>query len=187
MDRPRRRRSLLVHPVQFRLLGSHLIHGVILVVALGMVVFGPSVAAYLTTGSSDVRRAAAEELSLLSRRTWPGAIVVVALLVLHSVVISHRLAGPLLRFRDVHRQIGAGDFTARAALRSGDYLRDDAAALNRMAAALEDRAAAIRRLAGAVESAVGAEAAPDGELTQAWTKMARAVSAMAAADDHPTP
>ena len=62
-----------------------------------------------------------------------------ALLLLHSVNVSNKIAGPLYRIRMVLRAVRRGDLTARARLREKDYLHQDADGVNDLIEALNEQ------------------------------------------------
>lgn len=69
---------------------------------------------------------------------------------------THRVAGPLYRFRQVFRTIASGDLSLRVRVRDGDYLTQEADELDRMVVALRDCVShmqhSIDRVAAAVEA-----------------------------------
>ncbi|UCF68649.1 MAG: hypothetical protein JSV80_05000 [Acidobacteriota bacterium] len=67
----------------------------------------------------------------------------VVLLSLHSLLVSHRIVGPLYRFKKVFRSLGGGHFDMRIRLRSGDYLSKEADAINEMIEAVSAKLSAL--------------------------------------------
>ena len=63
----------------------------------------------------------------------------VALVVWLGLVASHKVAGPLYRFKKVMKEVADGDMSVRMKLRKGDQLDDVAEAFNEMMDALERR------------------------------------------------
>jgi len=63
--------------------------------------------------------------------------------VLHNVMISHKIAGPLYRFRRYFKQVGEGDLSRPMEVRSHDYLRGDAVVISAMVEALRNRVALV--------------------------------------------
>jgi methyl-accepting chemotaxis protein len=68
---------------------------------------------------------------------WLPLAGIFLLLTVHSLFVSHRIAGPLYRFRKVYEALAGGDLAIRANIRKHDYLHADARALNAMIQALE--------------------------------------------------
>ena len=55
-----------------------------------------------------------------------------------SIRNSHRIAGPVFRFKETFRRISAGDMAARIHLRKGDHLHDLAESFNQMLDTIEN-------------------------------------------------
>jgi methyl-accepting chemotaxis protein len=93
--------------------------------------------------SSDEAPTVADQFLWLHNRFWPTVIVVCVLLVIHGTFFSHRIAGPLYRFRRIFRDVASGDLTVKTTIRKGDYLQAEAECLGLMVNALRDRIARI--------------------------------------------
>jgi methyl-accepting chemotaxis protein len=59
------------------------------------------------------------------------------LMILISLYVSHRFAGPIYRFEQSAQEIGAGDLTHRVSLRTGDELMELQEEFNGMVAGLQ--------------------------------------------------
>ena len=81
----------------------------------------------------------AHQLSLLHERVWPSVVGVLVLLAIHSVLFSHRIAGPLYRYRTIFNAIREGDLTVSANTRKHDYMKKESESLNEMIASLRSR------------------------------------------------
>ena len=68
-----------------------------------------------------------------------AAVFLGLLFIYDAIVFSHRLVGPLVRFRSVIRAIAAGDEVAPVNLRHGDFLQELKDDVNDMLRALEER------------------------------------------------
>ena len=152
----RRRTRILISTLQYRLLLVNLAYfGVIVLALVGLLLLPPLLR--LRTAPLDASAenlAAANEFLVLHARLWPALLIVLALLALHSVIVSHRIAGPLYRFRRVFEAVTAGDLSVRARLRKHDYLGREADALNEMLEALAARVAGLEEEARAVREAL---------------------------------
>ena len=151
-----RRTRILISTLQYRLLLVNLAYfGVIVLALVGLLLLPPLLR--LRTAPLDASAenlAAANEFLVLHARLWPALLIVLALLALHSVIVSHRIAGPLYRFRRVFEAVAAGDLSVRARLRKHDYLMPEADALNEMLEALAARVAGLEEEAQAVRAAL---------------------------------
>jgi hypothetical protein len=134
------RRRLLVDEFQYRLLAFNLLYFFILLVVMAAFLFVPLM---IKLDSSTLPLADREEVAnlilSLHATLWPAIAVVFVLLAGHSVLVSHRIAGALYRFRAVFRDVAQGNFAVRATLRKRDYLLKEAAELNVMIAAVGNR------------------------------------------------
>ncbi len=140
MKRAYRRRSFVVDTFQIRLLLVSFAHLAIFALVVAGVLFLPLMMklqdATLTTAEKG---RVAEEFLSLDVRFWPAVLVVLAVIAVHSVLVSHRIAGPLVGFRRVMKAVGEGDLSVQARIRRRDYLRQDAESINAMISGLRER------------------------------------------------
>jgi methyl-accepting chemotaxis protein len=152
--RPRRTR-ILIDRLQHRLLLINLFYFCAIVLVLATALLLPSLlqlrGAALDASAENL--AAANEFLFLHARLWPAVLIVLGLLAFHSVIISHRIAGPLYRFRRVVEAVTAGHLSMRVKIRKHDYLTQEAQAINEMLEALERRIAGLDEQAAAVRAA----------------------------------
>jgi methyl-accepting chemotaxis protein len=146
----------LIDSLQYRLLLVNLIYFFTVVLVFASAVFAPAIIG-VQSADWEQRQQAANQFLFLHTSLWPAIIVVFVLLVAHSVMVSHRIAGPLYRFRKVFDALADGDLTVRAGIRRRDYLRKEVDSINQMITGLS-------RLIGGVEEETGEVAALVGEL-----------------------
>jgi len=110
----------------------------------------------------------ADVLLFFDEQLWLPLGAAFLLLAVHSLAVSHKIAGPLYRFRAVYKSVGEGDLAIRANIRKGDYLHADAKALNEMIGALETKIRKLEDLAQRLreESAKLKEAAGSGSIAE---------------------
>lgn len=144
MPRPAwRRRRFIVDNLQYRLLVVHVVYFVIGVSIVAAVLFLPLLEQLRRTEVNPLyRREVASQLLILHERFWPALLAAFVLLGLHSVLTSHRISGPLYRFR-VLEAVKQGDLSAQVNLRKHDYLMKEAEVINEMIDSLRAR---VRRL-----------------------------------------
>lgn len=109
---------------------------------LTLVLFAPIVLPLLRHAGAQneaTETALADRMLMLHQIVWPllGSFFLLSGLV--SLLMTHRIAGPLYRFRRVFADIGRGTLSMHVTLRDGDYLTDEAAELDAMVAALRAR------------------------------------------------
>lgn len=141
-----RRRKLLVGGIQYRLLAINIIYLFTTLVIFAAGLFGPLILRLnLGTLTPFEEQVMANQFLALHSRVWPPLILVFVLLTLHSIVITHRIAGPLYRFRQVFKAIAKGDLSVRANTRKKDYLKREAACFNMMIESLNERLQKLER------------------------------------------
>ena len=140
MGRPRFRRHFLWDTVQPRFLCLSLCYVVVVIVAVSAALFVPLMLElnHLPLSSVEAQRVA-EQFELLHSRFWPVVVVVSLLLVVHGVFFSHRIAGPLYRFRRIFQSVASGDLRVRTSIRKSDYLHVEAQCLGEMVSALREK------------------------------------------------
>jgi methyl-accepting chemotaxis protein len=150
----------LIDSLQYHLLLVNLTYFFAVVLVFAAAVFAPAVWK-MNSGSWVERQEAANQFLYLHARIWPAVLVLFALLVIHSAVMSHRIAGPLYRFRRVFSSIAGGDLTVRAVIRKRDHLRKEADSINKMIEGLSSKvrsveveSAELAALAGEIDKAV---------------------------------
>jgi HAMP domain-containing protein len=135
-----RRKKVLIGRLQCRFVGFLLGYFLLLMFTLvGILVIPPVVQLSLYQDDFSVVSAAATQLLYLHSRLWPALGLVLLLFMVHSVLFSHRIAGPLFRIRRLLKEIGAGDLGMEVAIRRKDYLHLEVEALNGMLRNLENR------------------------------------------------
>ncbi|MBK8231970.1 MAG: hypothetical protein IPK72_15615 [Candidatus Eisenbacteria bacterium] len=151
-----RRRRFIVDPgLQFQLLavsfGQVLFFGTVLSIGL----FLPLVIQLLSgplTSPATVR--AADYFLNLHNTFWASSVLALVAILLHGVMVSHRIAGPLHRMRRVMRSLREGRIPTPIHLRAGDFLQADVDEVNLVLAELEARRLSDLTLAGSLENAI---------------------------------
>ena len=110
----------------------------ILLFAVAAVAFVPTIVS-LRSADSRVAAEAAERFLVLHAWLWPCLVLLLATTALQLIYTTHKVAGPLVRFRRVFAEIRDGNFSAVVRLRQGDYLGLEAEALNEALAGLRRR------------------------------------------------
>jgi methyl-accepting chemotaxis protein len=140
-----RRTRFLIDRFQTRILLLHLTYFLALILIFLSSVFLPLI--FRLRSSSlpfDERQAVAEQFLSLHAHLWPAVLILFLLLSIHSVFISHRIAGPLVRFRKVLAAVTGGDLSVRLTLRRKDYLVKEAAQIEEMITALRERIGEVK-------------------------------------------
>jgi methyl-accepting chemotaxis protein len=149
-----RRRRILIDKLQLTLLGVSMAHLIMIIAIFLIAVFAPAIFSLYRETSPELSLEAANEFLNLHKRIWPAAGLALLLIAYHSVHVSHRIAGPLYRFRGVFESMAQGDLRQRAGVRRKDYLRQDADAINEMIDGLVTRSMEIRQCAAETQTAL---------------------------------
>ena len=141
MDKsPDRRKRVLIDQLQYRMLKVNVVYFVVIVAAFITSLFGPLVLRLLVSdGPGEARERAAQQFLLIDGTIWLPLLLTFLCLITHSVFVSHRIAGPLVRLRRVLGAVGDGDLAVRATLRRKDYLVREQDVINEMIGKLSDR------------------------------------------------
>lgn len=162
-SRPRRQR-LIVEGFQTRFLVMQLVWIAAWGAMFAAGVFGPILRPVLLDRNAPLDPAGASALLVLHNHLWLPLLFASCGLIFVLMRETHRVAGPLYRFRQVFKRIGSGDLSVRVRIRENDYLTDEAAELDHMIRQLSDRAARVDSACDSLSDAV-TSAAASGEIT----------------------
>jgi methyl-accepting chemotaxis protein len=151
-----RRRRFLILNFQYQLLAVSVLYFLSILLIFVGILFIPSM---IQLGSSplsgkEALEAANQFLSLHSS-VWPGILVVFVLLIIHSILVSHRIAGPLYRFRTFFSDIANGQLGKQVRIRKNDYLQEDAQMINEMIGSLRVKITSIQEHHRQARAALG--------------------------------
>jgi len=88
---------------------------------------------------SDRALVAAERILYLHEKFWPALLLCLFAIGCHSILISHKMAGPLYRFNLIFKGIKEGFVPAPIRLRKGDYLYGEMENINQMLERLRNK------------------------------------------------
>lgn len=110
-----------------------------------LLLFAPSMFVVATGKEISVVEPAARELLVLHERVWPAVVFIGAGVFVYTLVLSHRIAGPIHRINEVLKGMIEGRYPDRITLRRGDHFHTTAALLTELS----------RKLARETEAAGG--------------------------------
>lgn len=138
--RPYKRRHILIDRFQYQLLLINLLYFFAILLIFSAALFLPLIIQLESkTLSFSEQEAVASQFLSLHARVWPALLITFLLFAIHSIFVSHRIAGPLMRFRNTFKAIAAGDLSGRVTLRKHDYLGNEADHLNEMIVGLRTK------------------------------------------------
>ena len=169
----RTRQYFLQDSCQPRLLAVSLVHYLLIILTFVATLFVPlSMETDNTPLPFPEKEALEQQISSLHERVWPSVIGVFVLLAIHSVLFSHRIAGPLYRYRTIFKAIREGDLTVSAHTRKHDYTKKESESLNEMITFLrssikdlEEQSGHARGVLAELKRAVETESRKDVDLT----------------------
>lgn len=113
--------------------------------AQGFLVFRPLTKRLDEGGLVGGEQVATARLFLeLHQSFWPALFVILVIAAAHSVFVSHRLVGPLVRIRHVLRALRDGERPDKVAFRTKDYLTEEASLLEDLSHTLREQEDADR-------------------------------------------
>lgn len=121
--------------------------------------YGPHLGPMMTLyggGSLEERQAAASEMLLLSETVAVAVPVLFLGAVIFSLVLTRRVAGPLVRLDESLREWAKGNLSWRMQFRPSDRLDDLAANANQAFTKVEQAFCEMRRQTAAIQAAVAA-------------------------------
>jgi methyl-accepting chemotaxis protein len=75
---------------------------------------------------------AAQTFLLLVKWLIPAVVIVLILFMGHTIIITHRICGPLVNFTHAFDRVAQGDLTGKVYIRKGDYLTSECNRINLM-------------------------------------------------------
>ncbi len=146
-----KRRRILIDSVQYRFFAVNFAHILIILLVFATTLFVPLM---IQLGSETLSWVEKEEVAnqflALHTQVWPPLLAIFVLLSIHLVLFSHRIAGPLVRFRMIFKAIAEGNLTVRSTIRKHDYLQKEANCIQEMVSSLRMKVKGIEEHSGEV-------------------------------------
>ncbi|MFO0774684.1 MAG: methyl-accepting chemotaxis protein [Nitrospiraceae bacterium] len=157
-----KRHYFLNDSCQPRIMTVNVLHQSLVFLAFSAALFIPLMVQLQRAPLADFEsQQAATQILALHERVWPAFPVALVLVGAHSLFFSHRIAGPLYRFRQIFSAVAEGNLSVTARIRKHDYLHPEAERLDAMVSALRRKVQDIeqaseqsRRYADALRQAV---------------------------------
>ncbi len=149
-----RRRYIVDWKLQGSLIAHGLLYGGLVLVAIIGGIFLP-----LVWNLGDAGRPAQfEEQSIvmlwMHERVWYVLAICAVIVVTSAIKFSHRIAGPLVRYKRNLRLLAAGKMPPPLRTRPGDYLQEEVACLNAAVAGVAVRVDAIRKAQAGIQGEI---------------------------------
>ena len=169
MAQYKRRRKLLDAELQVGLPMQLLTWALVYAGGYTLVVFTPVFyqLGFGETGS-EAHVDALAQLKDLTDVNFVALLMTAAIFMLHGISFTHRLAGPVYRFKQVCKDIAEGRYPERVKLRKNDHMKDLAEEFTEASRALREQARRLRRINAETQDAARAMlSAAGGENTDA--------------------
>jgi methyl-accepting chemotaxis protein len=151
----RRRRYLIDKRLQLRLVIYNATYFLVTVAIIGLGLLLPLVLDLYNPNLSIVQQGeVADKILYLHARLGPVLLVILLALCVHSVFVSHKIAGPLYRFRATFKQVAQGDLSKGVKIRRGDFLLNEQAKIEEMIESLRSRLTNISNEQAEIEQVI---------------------------------
>lgn len=140
-----------------------LLHGLLVLVAMSAGIFVPLLWNLSDAEAARVLEEQAVVMLYMHERFWWLALGCAVLVLLGAIKFSHRIAGPLVRYKRNLRFVADGKLPSPLRTRNGDFLQEEVACLN----------GAVAGIAARVEAMQQAHAALERELEGATARVSR--------------
>ena len=134
----KRRKKFIRKDIQLRLITIIISYLIIFSVILSLIFLGPSLVSLFTDVAPTERQAAVKVFLTVHGNFWPAAVLVLYFVVVLSLSISHKIAGPIYRFEKAVKGMEEGDLSQEIQLRKGDYFFTMRDRINKMTRTLKD-------------------------------------------------
>jgi methyl-accepting chemotaxis protein len=140
------RQKYLIDGLQGRLVAVSLLYFLAILLVFAGVLFVPlAIGLNDSNVTSPAAVDAARGFLFLHTKLWTPVLLLIGLLVTHTVVVSHRIVGPLYRIRSELKKIGSGNLFVHVKLRKNDYLEKEADSVNEMVDSLRSKIRGIEQ------------------------------------------
>ena len=149
---PRRRKYFIDKNLQARMLLYNGIYFMIIILSIGLTLFMPLYFEFTNPNlPSEELVEVANRVLYLHNKLWPTILAVFVILGVHSILISHRIAGPLYRFRMTFQDMIDGNLSRFIRIRKGDYLFQEQAKIEELHHMLRSKVASIKTVQSSME------------------------------------
>ena len=123
---------LINKDLQLRLIRNNLFYLLFCVVATVSILLYPLIHEMMFLPDLESQYRAAQTFLLLVKWLIPAIVMVLILFMGHTIIITHRICGPLVNFTHAFDRVARGDLTGKVYIRKGDYLKSECNRINLM-------------------------------------------------------
>jgi len=141
----RKLRNLFINNIQLKLSLINLIYLSLILTVVVIAVLAPFYSDMSRTADLYNQHLAANIFIALIEKLFIALIAIFLFSLLHQIIISHRLCGPLVNFNKTFEKISQGDLTRKVFLRRHDFLKNEASRINGMIDSLSGIMGALKK------------------------------------------
>jgi methyl-accepting chemotaxis protein len=123
---------LINKDLQLRLIRNNLFYLLLCVLITVSILFYPLIHEMMFVPEIENQYRAAQAFLLLIKWFVPAILTVLILFTGHTIIVTHRICGPLINFTRTFDRVAHGDLTGKVFIRKGDYLRSECNRINLM-------------------------------------------------------
>lgn len=154
-------RLIVDRKLQGSLCAHGVLNGILVLTSVSIGIFLPLLWSLGDTDGASGFEDQAVVMLYMHERFWWLALLCLVIVVIGAIKFSHRIAGPLVRFKRNLRLMADGKLPSPLRTRSGDFLQDEVACLNAAVAGLWARVESMQKAGAALQRELEA-AAPSG-------------------------
>lgn len=139
-----RKKKFISREIQGRFVLTVIPYLILYTVIMLLVFMAPAAIALVTDVPLEEQEKAAQAFLMFHKSLWPAIFFSLSFIALHSILVSHKIAGPVYRFERKVQELTQGDVSRDVQLREGDYFQGLMTALNQMSTALKGELNFIR-------------------------------------------
>ena len=132
IDKRRLRNYLINRHGQLSIAITTLLYMSIICVVTVIVALYPLMSDIFFSHDLDIQYRASQTFLVLINKLLPVVIAIFVMVFLHQIIITHRVWGPLVNFKQSIKMIASGDLTRKVFLRKRDYLKQECEQINYM-------------------------------------------------------
>jgi methyl-accepting chemotaxis protein len=132
-DNKRKFKNYLINKdLQLRVVFNTIIYMLMVIILTAGVVFSPLVGKMIFSHDIETQYRMAQTYLVLIKWLLPAIVLIVVLFVIHHIIVTHRICGPLVNFTHTFKKMGQGDLTRKVYVRHRDYLKKECSEINGM-------------------------------------------------------
>jgi len=129
---------------QLRIVLITLIYLSVIVILIVGIVLYPYLSDIFFSKDLNIQYRSSQAFLLLLSRLLPVVGIIFILVVIHQIIITHRIWGPLVNITNTIKMVGIGDLTRKVFPRRNDYLKNQCRQINEMIESLSSHISNLR-------------------------------------------